>query len=388
MDFGLLPEHDDIRHSVRELMRAFPDSYWAEKDSAHEYPSEFFRAFADAGYLGTAIPLEYGGSGLGILEAGLVLGEVAASGAALNGASAVHISIFGINPVIKHGTEEMRRHALPAIVRGDLKVCLSVSEPDLGTDISNIKTTARPVDGGYAINGRKTWLTTAAESHKVLILTRTSPRDESRNPYDGLTMFFSDLPHKFLDIRPIDKMGRNAVTTYEVVFDNMIVPAEGMVGAEGKGFKLLLDGLNPERILAAFEGIGIGRAALAKAVTYAQERRVYSRAIGQNQGVQFPLADVAMRLDAAELMTMKAAWLYDNGKPCGEEASMAKFLAAEAGFQATDRALQTLGGFGYASEFHVERYFREARLLRVTPISENMILAYLSEHKLGLPKSY
>jgi acyl-CoA dehydrogenase len=388
MDFGLLPEHDDIRHSVRELMRAFPDSYWAEKDSALEYPSEFYRAFADAGYLGTAIPLEYGGSGLGILEAGLVLGEVAASGAALNGASAVHISIFGINPVIKHGTEEMRRHALPAIVRGDLKVCLSVSEPDLGTDISNIKTTARPVDGGYAINGRKTWLTTAAESHKVLILTRTSPRDESRNPYDGLTMFFSDLPHKFLDIRPIDKMGRNAVTTYEVVFDNMIVPAEDMVGAEGKGFKLLLDGLNPERILAAFEGIGIGRAALAKAVTYAQERRVYSRAIGQNQGVQFPLADVAMRLDAAELMTMKAAWLYDNGKPCGEEASMAKFLAAEAGFQATDRALQTLGGFGYASEFHVERYFREARLLRVTPISENMILAYLSEHKLGLPKSY
>lgn len=388
MDFTANSDHEAIRTSVRELMKAFPDSYWADKDEAHAFPHEFYDAFAAAGFLGTVIPEEYGGSGLGIVEAGIVLSEVAASGAAMNGASAVHISIFGINPVIKHGSEAMKRAALPRLVSGDMHVCFSVSEPDLGTDISRIRTVARREGDEYVINGRKTWLTKAAESEKVLILTRTKPIEESRNGYEGLTLFFTDLQKHAVDIRPIKKMGRNAVTSNEVAIDNMRVPATDRVGEEGQGFKLLLDGLNPERILVAFEAVGVGRAALRCAVNYARERVVFGRPIGQNQAVQFPLADIAMRLDAAELMTMKAAWLYDNGLPCGPEAAMAKFLAGEAAFQAADRAMQTHGGFGYASEYNVERYFREARMLRFTPISENMILAYLSEHVLKLPKSY
>lgn len=388
MDFTANSDHEAIRASVRELMKGFPDSYWAQKDEEHAFPHEFYDAFAAAGFLGTVIPEEYGGSGLGILEAGIVLSEVAASGAAMNGASAVHISIFGINPVIKHGSEDMKRASLPRLVNGDMHVCFSVSEPDLGTDISRIRTFARRDGDHYVINGRKTWLTKAAESEKVLMLTRTKPIEESRNGYEGLTLFFTDLQKDAVDIRPIKKMGRNAVTSNEVAIDNMRVPASDRVGEEGQGFKLLLDGLNPERILVAFEAVGVGRAALRSAVAYARDRVVFGRPIGQNQAVQFPLADIAMRLDAAELMTMKAAWLYDNGLPCGPEAAMAKFLAGEAAFQAADRAMQTHGGFGYASEYNVERYFREARMLRFTPISENMILAYLSEHVLKLPKSY
>ncbi|MWB78097.1 acyl-CoA dehydrogenase [Pseudooceanicola sp. 216_PA32_1] len=388
MDFRPSEDHAAIRGAVREMMRAFPDAYWSEHDETHTYPEEFYRAFADAGFLGTAIPEALGGSGLGIVEAGLVLMEVAASGAAMNGASAVHIGMFGINPVVKHGTDAMRSAHVPHVVSGDTRVCLSVSEPDLGTDVSNIRTRAVRDGDGYVITGRKTWLTTASESHRVLILTRTAPRAREGNPYHGLTMFFSELRHAELDIRPIRKMGRNAVTTNEVVFDGYRVPASDMVGEEGRAFKLLLDGLNPERILVAFEAIGVGRAALAKAVTYTKDRTVFGRAIGSNQAVQFPLTDAAMRLDAAELMAMKAGWLYDNGLPCGPEASMAKFLAAEAGFMAADRAMQAMGGYGYASEFHVERYFREARLLRITPISENMILSYLGEQVLGMPKTY
>jgi len=388
MDFTRNPEHDAIRAAVSELMRAFPDSYWFEHDQKHEFPWAFHNAMAAGGWLGTAIPPEYGGSGLGVTEAGIVLGEVAASGAGLNGASAIHISMFGINPVIKHGSDAMRNEWIPRVASGEVHVCFGVSEPDLGTDIARIRTRAVRKGDRYIVDGRKTWLTKASEAQKVLLLARTTPIEECRRPVDGLSLFFTDLQRARVTIEPILKMGRHAVQSNDVLIEAMEVPVEDRLGEEGRGFHYLLDGLNPERILVAMEAIGLGRAALRRGVQYAKDRVVYERPIGMNQGVQFPLADALTRLEAAELLTMRAAWLYDHGLPCGPEASMAKYLAADAGYLAADRALQTHGGFGYAAEMHVERYFREARLMRITPISENMILSYLAEHSLGLPKSY
>ena len=388
MNFDTNPDHEAIREGVRALMAQFPDPYWLGKDERHEYPSEFFDAFAAAGFIGVAIPEEYGGSGLGITEAGLVLQEVCASGAGLNGASAVHLSMFGINPVVKHGSEDMRRKYVPRVVSGELNVCFSVTEPDAGTDTTRITTRAVRKGDRYVINGRKTWLTKAAESQKVLLLTRTTPLAECARRTDGMTLFFADLDPKHVTIKPIRKLGRHAVASNDVFFDDLVVPVEDRVGEEGKGFKYLLDGLNPERILVAFEAIGVGRAALNRAARYAGERSVFGRPIGKNQGIQLPLADSYARLMAAELAAQKAAWLYDNGRPCGTEANIAKFLAGEAGFQACDRAVQTHGGYGYAAEFHVERLFREARLMRIAPISENLILAQIAEHVLDLPRSY
>jgi acyl-CoA dehydrogenase len=369
MDFSVSSDHDAIRDTVRALMRAFPDKYWLEADEHHRYPTEFYDAFAEAGLLGIAIPEAYGGSGLGIAEAGLILREVCASGAGLNGASAVHLSIFGINPVVKHGSEAMRQKYIPKVVSGELNVCFGVTEPDAGTETAKITTRAVRQGDRYIINGRKTWLTKAAQCQKVLLLTRTTPLQDCAKRTDGMTLFLADLDPAAVTIKPIRKL-------------------EDRVGEEGKGFSYLLDGLNPERILVAFEAIGVGQAALGRAVQYAGERKVFDRFIGQNQGIQFPLADSYARLAAAELMAQKAAWLYDNGQRCGDEAGMAKFLAGEAGFQAADRAVQTHGGYGYAAEFHVERLFREARLMRIAPISENLILAQIGERVLGLPRSY
>ena len=388
MNFAPNPEHEAIRDSVRSLMSAFPDAYWLGKDERHEYPHEFYDAFAKAGFLGAAIPESYGGTGLGVTEAGLILQEVCASGAGLNGASAVHLSMFGINPVIRHGGEAMCRKYVPDVVSGKLNVCFSVTEPDAGTDTTRITTRAVRHGDHYVVNGRKTWLTKAAECQKVLLLTRTTPLAESAKRTDGMTLFLADMDHRHVTIKPIRKMGRHAVASNDVFFDDLPVSVEDRIGEEGKGFKYLLDGLNPERILVAFEAIGVGQAALGRATRYARDRQVFGRAIGKNQGIQLPLADSYARLTAAELATQKAAWLYDNGHPCGTEANTAKFLAGEAGFQAADRAVQTHGGFGYAAEFHVERLFREARLMRIAPISENLILAQIAEHVLGLPRSY
>ena len=388
MDFSTSPEHESIRSAIQDLCKDFDDDYWMTCDQAHEFPWKFYKAVAKAGYLGLVIPEEYGGSGMGISEAGIVLSEIAASGAAINGASAIHMSVFGINPVVKHGSEEMRRKYLPQLISGDLHVCFGVTEPDAGTDTTRIKTAAVRKGDRYIINGQKVWLTKAGDSQKVLLLTRTTPLSECKKRTDGMTLFFADLDPSAVTIRPIPKMGRNAVASNEVFFDNLSVPVSDVVGQEGRGFHHLLDGMNPERILVAYEGIGVGRAALRRATNYAKDRRVFGRAIGENQGIQLPLADSLARLHAAELATQKAAWLYDNGKPCGPEANMAKYLAGEAAFQAADRAVQTHGGYGYACEFHVERYFREARLLRIAPISENLILAGLAEHVLGLPRSY
>ena len=388
MDFDLTEDQEAIRGAVRTLAAKFGDDYWLACDTDHRFPWEFYKAFADAGWLGIAIPEEYGGGGLGISEAALLLEEVAASGAGMNGCSSMHLTVFGINPVVKHGSEELRREVLPRVVAGDLHIAFGVTEPNAGTDTSRIETFARRDGDGYVLRGRKVWTSKALESEKVLILTRTTPLAECARRTDGMTLFLADLDRDHVDIRPIEKMGRNAVDSNELFIDGLPVPVEHRVGEEGKGFQYLLDGLNPERILVAHEAVGIGRAALRRAVAYANERVVFGRPIGMNQGIQFPLAEVLARLDAAELVARKAAWLYDQGRPCAREANTAKLLCAEAGFDAADRAVQTHGGFGYAKEYHVERYFREARLMRIAPISQEMVLNYLGEHVLGLPRSY
>jgi acyl-CoA dehydrogenase len=371
---------------VRELAARFDDGYWAERDERHEFPWDFYTAFAEGGWLGIAIPEAYGGSGLGILEASLLVEEIAASGAAMNGCSALHLTIFGLNVLVKHGSEDQRRAILPAAASGSLHVCFGLTEPNAGTDTSRISTFARREANQYILNGQKVWTTKAGDSQKMLLLARTTPREEVQRPTEGLTLFLIDTAG--LHMRAIPKMGRNAVASFEVFLDNVRVPESARIGEEGRGFRYLLDGLNPERILLAAEALGIGRAALRRAVAYARERVVFDRPIGMNQGIAFPLAEALARLDAAELVARKAAWLYDHDLPCGREANTAKWLCAEAGFFAADAAVQTHGGMGYAREFHVERYFREARLMRLAPISQEMVLNYLAEHVLGLPRSY
>jgi acyl-CoA dehydrogenase len=389
VDFELTEDQRTIQQAVAELAARFDDEYWADKDERHEFPWDFYKAFADAGWLGIAVPEEYGGSGLGILEASLLLEEVAASGAGMNGASSMHLSIFGMHPVVKHGSEELKQATLPRIVDGSLHVCFGVTEPNAGLDTTRITTYAKPSgDGGYVVNGRKVWISKALESEKVLLLTRTTKLEDVKKKTDGMTLFLTDLDRDRVEIRPIPKMGRRAVDSNELFIDNLEVPESDRVGEEGQGFKYILDGLNPERILVAVEALGIGRAALRRAVAYGKERVVFGRPIGMNQGLQFPLADALARLDAATLMVRKAAWLYDRGLPCAREANMAKYLCADAGFAAADRAIQVHGGMGYASEYHVERYFREARLTRIAPISQEMVLNYIGEHVLGLPRSY
>ena len=388
MDFALTEDQALLREAVAELMKRFDDRYWLEKDQAHEFPVEFYDAVAGGGWLGMTIPEEYGGHGLGITEASLLLEEVARSGGGMNAASSIHLSIFGMHPVVVHGSAELKERTLPRIAAGDLHVCFGVTEPGAGLDTSRITTFARRDGDHYVVSGRKVWISKALESAKILLLTRTSARADVAKKTDGMTLFLTDLDRSRVDIRPIAKMGRNAVSSNELFIDDLRVPVADRVGEEGQGFTHLLDGLNPERMLIAAEALGIGRVALDRAVRYGNERVVFDRPIGMNQAVQFPLADALARLDAAELVLRKATWLYDNGQPCGREANTAKYLCADAGFAAADRALQTHGGMGYAEEYHVARYFREARLLRLAPLSQEMVLNYLGSHVLGLPRSY
>ena len=378
----------DIRDAVVALCRRFPDDYWADCDRDHRFPDEFYAAMAEGGWIAIAIPERYGGGGQGIRHAAAVLEEVAASGACMNGASAVHLSIFGMHPVVLHGTEEMRQRFLPAIVDGSLHVAFGVTEPDAGTDTTKITTRAVPDGDGYVINGRKVWTTKALQADRILLLTRTTPLADVVRPTDGMTLFLVDRHAPGVGAVAIPKMGRNAVASCETTYDDVRVPTTDRVGEEGRGFYYLLDGLNAERILIAAEALGMGRAALRRAVQYAKERVVFDRPIGQNQGIAFPLAEAHAKLRAAALMVDEAGRLIDAGRPCGEEANLAKYLAAEAGFFAADRAVQTHGGFGYATEYHVERYFREARLPRIAPISQELILAYVAQHVLGLPRSH
>ncbi|MFJ4820803.1 acyl-CoA dehydrogenase family protein [Streptomyces sp. NPDC088801] len=388
MDFELTEDQETIRKAVAGLLRDFDDRYWMEKDQGHAFPEEFYAAVADGGWLGITIPEEHGGHGLGITEATLLLEEVARSGGGMNAASAIHMSIFGMHPVVLHGSDELKRRTLPRIARGDLHVCFGVTEPGAGLDTTSITTYARRDGDHYVVSGRKVWISKALESEKILLLTRTARRDEVEKPTDGMTLFLTDLDRDRVDIRPIPKMGRNAVSSNEVFIDDLRVPVEDRVGEEGQGFRYLLDGLNPERMLIAAEALGIGRVALDRAVRYGREREVFGRPIGMNQGIQFPLADALAHLDAAELVLRKATWLYDQSRPCGREANTAKYLCADAGFTAADRALQTHGGMGYSEEYPVARFFREARLMRIAPVSQEMVLNYLGSHTLGLPRSY
>jgi acyl-CoA dehydrogenase len=388
MNFEMTPAQEEIVRQVRALCENFPDEYWRERDRKAEFPHDFYAAVAKAGYLGVAIPEEYGGSGLGITEAALVMREVAASGAAMSGASAIHLSIFGVSPLVFHGNDEQKRRYLPKVVSGEMHVAFAVTEPDAGNDITHIKTAARREGDSYVINGRKVFTTKAREAAKMLLLTRTTPFEQVAKKTDGMSLFFADLDPAAVEVRELEKLGRAAVDTNMLFIDNLRASADDLIGKEGRGFHCLLDGLNPERILVAAEGIGIGRAALARAVRYANERVVFGRPIGQNQAIAHPLADVYAKLEAAELMMLKAAWLFDNRKPCGPEANIAKLRAAEAGFEACDRAVQTLGGYGYIRDYDVERYFRECRLLKIAPVSQEMVLNSISEHVLGLPRSY
>ena len=390
-----MPELDDqyaeIRSAVRKICADFPDAYWRHCDSAHEFPWDFYNAMGAAGWIGIAIPEEYGGGGAGITEASILLEEVAASGAAMNGASALHLSIFGMNPVVVHGSEEMKRKYLPRVATGELQVAFGVTEPDAGTNTANISTRARRDGDHYIVRGHKVWTTKAPFCDKVLLLVRTSDPDPSKGErrVDGMTLLLADLQvPEHVTIRPIDKVGRNAVVSCEVHYDDLPVHVSDRVGEEGKGFYTLLDGLNPERILTASSALGTGKVALRRAVKYANERIVFDRPIGQNQAIAHPLAEAYARLHAAELVLRDASWRYDNGLPCGEQANMAKWLAADAGYFAADHAMQTHGGFGYAKEYDVERYWREARLHRIAPISQEMVLNYLAEHVLKLPRSY
>ncbi len=388
MDFTAADDIERIRAEAERLAAGFDDEYWRAKDSAKEFPWEFYRAFAAGGWLGIHVPAEYGGAGLGVLAAGTLLHAVAASAGAMNAASTLHLSIFGMGPVIHHGSEELKRRVLPRTASGDLHVSFGVTEDDAGTDTSRIRTTAVRRGDAWVVNGKKVWNTKAQQAEKILLLARTTPREECARPLDGMTLFLADLDRGCCEIREIPKLGRNAVNSNEVWIRDLVVPDADVVGEVGKGFRCLLDGLNPERIVIAAEAVGIGRRAIDCAARYARERVVFDRPIGANQAIAHPLADSHSELEAADLLWKKAAWAYDRGDSAGALANMAKLRAAEASFRACDRALQTFGGFGYATEYNVERYWRESRLMRIAPVSQEMALNYLAEHVLALPKSY
>lgn len=388
MDFTPNDDHEAIREGIRRICADFPDEYWAKKDAEHEFPWDFYEKLAEGGWVGIAIPEEYGGGGQGITEASIMLEEIAASGAAMNGCSAVHLSVFGMEPVRKYGSPELAAEVLPRVASGELHVAFGVTEPDAGTDTTRIRTRAERDGDEYVINGAKVWTTKAPYCEMCLLLVRTTPIEEAESRTDGISLFLIDLQDPAVDITPIPKLGRNAVVSCEVRYDNLRVPASRRIGDEGEGFRYILDGLNPERILIAGEALGIGRAALRRATDYANERIIFDRPIGKNQGIAFPLAEAHMKLNAAELIIRQASWRYDNDLPCAEAANTAKYLAAEAGFFAADRAMQTHGGFGYATEYHVERYWREARLMKIAPVSQEMVLNFISNKILGLPRSY
>jgi acyl-CoA dehydrogenase len=388
VDFTLSDEQQAIREAVTRLCSGFGPEYWLEKDGAGEFPHEFHAAMAEAGWLGIAMPTEHGGAGLGITEAALMMQAVAASGAGFSGASAIHMNVFGLNPVVMFGTAEQKRRFLPPLIAGKEKACFAVTEPDAGLDTTHIATRAMRDGADYVISGRKIWISTAQVADKMLILTRTTPLESVAKPSDGLTLFYTDLDRAKVEIREIAKMGRKAVDSNLLFIDGLRVPEADRIGAEGKGFHHILHGMNPERILIAAEAVGLGQAALARASAYAGERIVFGRPIGQNQAIQHPLAESWMELRAAELMVLDAAGRYDRGESCGAEANAAKYLAAEAGFRACERAIMTHGGYGYAREYHVERYLREMQIARIAPVTPQLILCHIAEKVLGLPRSY
>ncbi len=379
MDFSLTPEQVKIQEAIAKLCERFPDEYWLKRDNEGGFPADFHQALAKDGWLGVAMPEEFGGSGLGITEAAVMMQAIAESGAGFSGASAVHMNIFGLNPVVIFGTPEQKRRMLPPLIQGGHRACFAVTEPNTGLNTKKLKVKAEKRNGKYFISGQKVWISTAQVAEKVLLLARAEA---------GLTLFYTDFDRQYIEVREIDKMGRHAVDSNQVFFDGLPVPEEDRIGEEGKGFEYILHGMNPERILIAAELVGLGRCAVNRAAKYAKERIVFDRPIGQNQGIQHPLASNWANLEAANLMTFKAASLYDAGKPCGAEANAAKYLAGEACFDACQQAVMTHGGYGYAKEYHVERYLRESLVGRIAPVTPQLILCYIAERVLGLPKSY
>jgi acyl-CoA dehydrogenase len=379
MDFGFTREQEQIREAIGRICARFDDAYWLKKDKAGGFPAELHQALARDGWLGIAMPEEYGGSGLGITEAAVMMQAISESGAGFSGASAVHMNIFGLNPVVVFGTAEQKKRMLPGLIAGKERACFAVTEPNTGLNTKSIKTEAVKKGKKYIVTGQKVWISTAQVAEKILLLTKTAT---------GLTLFYTDFDRKHIEVREIEKMGRKAVDSNQVFFDGLPVPEEDRLGEEGKGFEYILHGMNPERILIGAESVGLGRCALKRAAAYAKERVVFNRPIGKNQGIQHPLAANWMALEAADLMVFKAAWLYDSNKPCGAEANTAKYLAGEASFDACQQAVMTHGGFGYAKEYHVERYLRESLVGRIAPVSPQLILCFIAERVLGLPKSY
>lgn len=390
MSFDLSPEQQSIQEAVKDLCSDFPESYWRERDIDGVFPHDFYRAMGEAGWLGLAIPEAYGGAGLGVQEAALMMQTVAESGACLSGCSAIHINIFGLMPIAVFGTEEQKRRMLPPIARGEVKACFAVTEPNAGLNTTKLKTRAVRQGDKYVVNGQKVWISTAQVADKMMLLARTTPLEDlpPGKSSAGLSLFYTDLDRSKVDVRLIEKMGRKCVDSNELFIDGLEIPVEDRIGEEGQGFKYILHGMNPERVLLAAEAVGVGRAALAKAAAYARERVVFDRPIGQNQAIQHPLAENWVELEAAQLLTRKAAWLYDHQRDCGAEANAAKYFAAEAGYRACERAILTHGGMGYSKEFHVERYLREIMILRIAPVSRELILSHIAERVLGLPKSY
>ena len=387
MDFATTEEHQAIAEAVGRVCSKYDDDYWAARDEDGAFPEEFVKDMTDGGWLGIAMPEEFGGSGLGVTETAIMMRTVAEAGA-YQAASSIHLNLFGPMPIVVNGTKEQRETYLPRLIRGEDRMCFGVTEPNSGLDTSSLETKAEKVGNGYVISGRKIWTTMAQSANKILIIARTTPKDQCAKPTQGLSLFYTDMDREFVDAQVIPKMGRKSVECNTVFIDGLKVPADHLVGEEGKGFKYLLHGLNPERILFGIEAIGIGKSALKRAAQYANERVVFGRPIGQNQGVQHPLARSWVELEAAELMAMKAAWLYDNKQECGAEANSTKLLGSEAGFKACERSILAHGGMGYAKEYHVERLFREVMISRIAPVSTEMILNFISQTVLGLPKSY
>ncbi|SEB22097.1 acyl-CoA dehydrogenase family protein [Variovorax sp. YR216] len=388
MDFSVSDDHRAIRDGVSAVVRSFDDEYWLARDEDGEFPRAFHTAMADAGWLGITMPADYGGAGLGVTEAVIMLHEVASHGGGMAAASTVHINLFGPHPIVVFGTHEQRQRWLPRLVEGKDQCCFGFTEPDAGLNTTAIKTFAQKVPGGYVVHGQKVWTSTAQVANKIMLLTRTTKLEDCKRPTDGITIFYTDLDRSKIEVHRIPKMGRKAVDSNSIFIDGLFIPEEDRVGEEGKGFSYILHSLNPERLLVAAEAVAIGQDALRRASKYARERVVFDRPIGQNQGIQHPLAERWMALEAAWAMVMKGAWLYDNQQPCGAEANTAKFLGARAGFDSCMQAVLTHGGFGYAKEYHVERLLREVTVTRIAPVTEQLILSFIAEKVLDLPKSY
>jgi len=387
MNFQLSSEQIQIADAIEKLCKPFDAEYWLKKDQSGDFPFDFHKALADAGWLGIAMPQEYGGAGLGITEAALMMRTISGSGAGLSGASAVHMNIFGLHPVVVFGTNEQKKRWLPPLIAGKDRACFGVTEPNAGLNTLKLSTKAEKQGDHYIVSGQKIWISTAQVANKILLLARTTPVEDAVGT-EGLSLFYTDLDRSSIDVQEIEKMGRKCVDSNEVFIDKLKIPSADLIGEEGKGFSYILHGLNPERILIAAEAIGLGQVALSRAALYAKERVVFDRPIGQNQAIQHPLAKSWMELEAANLMVFKAASLYDHQEPCAAEANAAKYLAAEACFRACENAIMTHGGMGYAKEYHVERYLRESWIPRLAPVSPQLILCFIAEKVLGLPKSY